>query len=228
MWDFEIFDKASRGPWGAVVLLFRTKARSLAALGALLILLLLAIDTFFQQVVEMQTRWTLLDVENASGMLLLSTVPRVTHYSPRVSMEYRDGVELLQKNEELLTVANSFFYDNGTQPTRFGNGTRADIPVNCSTSNCTWPIYETLGVCSSCHDVSENLTFGCKTGRADWIVNTTSTGPIAMPNGSFCGYFFETTNEIYVLMSGYMLEPTSSEPGAALLVRMLPLVNLER
>jgi hypothetical protein len=128
MWDFEIFDKASRGPWGAVVLLFRTKARSLAALGALLILLLLAIDTFFQQVVEMQTRWTLLDVENASGMLLLSTVPRVTRYSPRVSMEYRDGVELLQTNEELLTVANSFFYDNGTQPTRFGNGTRATSP----------------------------------------------------------------------------------------------------
>jgi hypothetical protein len=28
IWDFEIFDKASRGPWGAVMLLFRTKGRS--------------------------------------------------------------------------------------------------------------------------------------------------------------------------------------------------------
>ncbi|EAT86309.1 hypothetical protein HBH56_028760 [Parastagonospora nodorum] len=50
--DFEIFDKASRGAWGSVLLLFRTKGRSLAALGALLTVLLLAIDTFFQQVTE--------------------------------------------------------------------------------------------------------------------------------------------------------------------------------
>ena len=35
MWDFEIFDKASRGAWGATLLLFRTKGRSLAALGKL-------------------------------------------------------------------------------------------------------------------------------------------------------------------------------------------------
>jgi hypothetical protein len=45
--DFEIFDKASRGAWGSVMLLCRTKGKSLAALGALLTVLLLAIDTFF-------------------------------------------------------------------------------------------------------------------------------------------------------------------------------------
>jgi hypothetical protein len=57
MWDFEIFDKASRGPIGALMLLFRMKGRSLAALGALLIVLLLAIDTFFQQVVSFPDQW---------------------------------------------------------------------------------------------------------------------------------------------------------------------------
>lgn len=66
MWDVEIFDKASRDPWGAIMLLFRTKGRSLAALGALLVILLLAIDTFFQQVVALPARWTL---ENKSIML---------------------------------------------------------------------------------------------------------------------------------------------------------------
>jgi len=45
MWDFEIFDKASRGPMGALMLLYRTKGRSLAALGTLLIVLMLGIDT---------------------------------------------------------------------------------------------------------------------------------------------------------------------------------------
>ena len=46
IWDFEIFDKATRGPWGAAMLLYRTKGRSLASLGAIIILLLLAIDSF--------------------------------------------------------------------------------------------------------------------------------------------------------------------------------------
>jgi len=53
IWDFEIFDKATRGPCGAAMLLFRTQGRSLAALGALLIVLLLAIDTFLQQVINL-------------------------------------------------------------------------------------------------------------------------------------------------------------------------------
>jgi hypothetical protein len=55
--DFEIFDKASRGAWGSVLLLFRTSGKSLAALGALLTVLLLAIDTFFQQVTNLPERW---------------------------------------------------------------------------------------------------------------------------------------------------------------------------
>ena len=53
MIDFEIFDKASRGAWGSFLLLSRTRGRSLAALGAVLTLLLLATDTFFQQVIEL-------------------------------------------------------------------------------------------------------------------------------------------------------------------------------
>ncbi|KAF1970271.1 hypothetical protein BU23DRAFT_474533, partial [Bimuria novae-zelandiae CBS 107.79] len=52
MWDFELFDNASRGPWGSFMLLLRTKGKSLAALGAAIILLALAMDTFFQQVVK--------------------------------------------------------------------------------------------------------------------------------------------------------------------------------
>lgn len=59
MYDFEIFDKATRGPWGAAMLLYRTKGRSLAALGAILILLLLAIDSFLQQVIDLPERWYL-------------------------------------------------------------------------------------------------------------------------------------------------------------------------
>jgi hypothetical protein len=59
MIDFKIFDKASRGAWGSFLLLFRTKGKSLAALGAVLTLLLLATDKFFQQVSDLDERWVM-------------------------------------------------------------------------------------------------------------------------------------------------------------------------
>lgn len=54
-----------------------------------------------------------------------------------------------------------FLYNNGTRPIAFGNGTRPDIPLLCPTSTCTWPAYETLGVCGACEDASELLEFKC-------------------------------------------------------------------
>ena len=56
IWDFEIFDKATRGPWGAAKLLYRTKGRSLASLGAIIILFLLAINFFLQQTIDLPER----------------------------------------------------------------------------------------------------------------------------------------------------------------------------
>jgi hypothetical protein len=121
MWDFEIFDKASRGAWGAVILLFRTKGRSLAALGALLIVLLLAIDTFFQQVVDLPTRWTL---DSTASIL-----PRTIQYDPNMPIVYREGAEMNINDKDMFLVIEKFSYENGTQPVQFGNGTRPDIPV---------------------------------------------------------------------------------------------------
>jgi hypothetical protein len=121
MWDFEIFDKASRGPWGAVMLLFRTRGRSLAALGAFLIVLLLAIDTFFQQVVSLPTRWAL---DGKTGML-----PKTYRYVPRPPQVYHDGVEAYAGDKDMFLVVEKFSYENGTQPIQFGNGTRPDIPL---------------------------------------------------------------------------------------------------
>ena len=121
MWDFEIFDKASRGPWGAMMLLFRTKGRSLAALGALLIVLLLAIDTFFQQVVDLPDRWALQSTVAAASM--------AKFYDPHNPMQYQGGYESAQTDRDTFLLINKFAYGNGTQPVFFGNGTRPDIPV---------------------------------------------------------------------------------------------------
>ncbi|KAF1936729.1 hypothetical protein EJ02DRAFT_506389 [Clathrospora elynae] len=222
MWDFEIFDNASRGPWGSLLLLIRTKMRALAAVGAMIMLCSLALDPFFQQVVDFPDRWAL---QNTS-----SAIPRVITYSPPYIPEFQDGFEMSAADQSLEPIIHQFFYANGTQPVPFGNGTRPDIPLTCPSSNCTWPVYETLAVCSRCvsMDVSNLLSFTCLNTTIDWSTNT--TGPLSdetYPNGTVCGYFINATSEAPILMSGYRINEEGDEPedGEALLVRTLPLTK---
>jgi hypothetical protein len=158
--DFEIFDKASRGAWGSFLLLFRTKGRSLAALGAILTLLLLAIDTFFQQLVDLPERWSL----EGHG-----EIPRSIRYTGDQGDIWTDGELGIVEDLNLRQVTFKYFYYNGNQPVFFGNGTRPDIPLSCPSGRCDWDPYESLGFCSACADVSYLLTFACLSTKLDWI-----------------------------------------------------------
>ncbi|KAF2830651.1 hypothetical protein CC86DRAFT_283505 [Ophiobolus disseminans] len=220
MWDFEIFDKATRGPWGAAMLLFRTRGRSLAALGALLVILLLAIDTFFQQVVELPERWSREEVS--------SKIPRTEWYNPGVEKEFRGGFPIASNNPDLFHIVEKFSYGNGTQPIQVGNGSQPEIPLTCPTSKCTWPVYETLGVCSQCADISSYLTYACLTSKIDWLSSLPGgfTAEEKYPNGTMCGYFLNSTSEHPVLMSGRLMDANESTPAESLLMRTLPLTHL--
>jgi hypothetical protein len=182
----------------------------------------LALDPFFQQVVDFPDRWL------CDGK---SFIPKITQYDPQYNVIDRAGVAILEPTEDLSATAAQFFFGNGTQAVPFGNGTRADIPLSCPTSNCTWPQYQSLGVCSSCADVSHLLTYACLTTKVDWIANLTGAGTENLyPNGTVCEYFFNATSEAPVLMSGYNVNAVRSEAGAAaagetLLMRAMPLVT---
>jgi len=224
MWDFEIFDKASRGPWGAALLLFRTKGRSLAALGALLIVLLLAIDTFFQQVVTYPDGWA---PENSS-----SSIPIVRNYQPPFQTFFKAGIEQGQIDRFTSSLVQSYFYGNGSQPVLFGNGTRPDIPLSCPSSRCEWPEYDTLATCSSCEEVSESLdiTYACLNTTIEWTANW--EGPLAdvpQPNGIVCGHFLNITSSAPILLSGYVAQAQeyANTTGEALLVRTIPLADFD-
>jgi hypothetical protein len=221
--DTNLVAQLNRGPIGAMMLLFRTKGRSLAALGAVLIVLLLAIDTFFQQVVDLPDRWTLQPI---SG-----TIPRVIEYRPEVTQPHQFGYELAVFDRDLGAIAREFFWRNGTQPVPFGNGTRPDIPLSCPTSNCTWPPYETLAICSSCTDVTDilNFTYACLNTTIDW--SAAWYGPlkeVPYPNGTVCGHFVNSTSKAPTLLSGYVVpEDGDRTAGEALLVRAIPLTDFD-
>jgi hypothetical protein len=88
--DFEVYDKASRSAWGSMLLLFCTKGKFLAALGALLTVFLLAIDSFFPQVANFPERWTI----RGEGL-----IPRVVRYEPEVL--YMGDLPVAPQNQDL-------------------------------------------------------------------------------------------------------------------------------
>lgn len=108
MWDFEIFDKASRGPWGAAMLLYRTKGRSLAALGAVLIMFMLAIDTFLQQVVVFSERQVM--------STKLPEVPRTIRWEPDLPQVFQEGALLAFDEADMAHLVEKFSYGAGTTP----------------------------------------------------------------------------------------------------------------
>jgi hypothetical protein len=214
MWDFEMFDNASRGPWGAFLLLIHTKGKTIAALGALVTIFALALDPFFQQVVSFPEQWTL---QKQNG-----TLARAVRYEPPLNIEYWDGSEVVNPDPFVQIALDEFFMANGTQPVPFGNGSRVEFPLTCPSSNCTWPSYDTLGVCSECVESPELLDFACMYTRVDWTSTLNSTIS-SYPNTTVCGYFLNSTSAEPVLMSGYEVDEEGNPTGEALLMRTLPL-----
>lgn len=53
---FNVIDEASRGPWGSVELLWKTRVPSVVGLGALITMVALGIDPFMQQLISYPTR----------------------------------------------------------------------------------------------------------------------------------------------------------------------------
>ena len=54
--DMQVFDDASRGPWGSMTLLISLRARPVASIGALVTILALAFDPFVQLILTYPTR----------------------------------------------------------------------------------------------------------------------------------------------------------------------------
>jgi hypothetical protein len=89
-------------------------------------------------------------------------------------------------------------------------------------------VYETLGVCSQCADISDYLTYACITNRVDWTSQLKGGFGVETQylTAAMCGYFLNATGENPILMSGYLVKANSSNEDEALIMRALPLTNL--
>jgi hypothetical protein len=178
--DLQFFDEASRGPWGAFALLQHSRL-SVASLGALVTLFLLGFDPFIQQLITTPQRDT-------SYQAVSTAVHRASTFDQSVEMAAYENV-----NNTLIRLAGANPYTNVQMAISNGANSQGqidDFPASCPTSNCTWPKFQSLGLCSTCVDVTDyaQKNWKCEDGANntfDGFVGKNRTCSYKLPNSAF-------------------------------------------
>ena len=137
--DLVQYDDATRGPLGAFGLLRRLRLRHpLSSAGALIILLMLVIDPFTQQVIDYYDCGV--PVGGVNG-----TIPRTNVYLQRDTNKSQSMSGWIEPGMQAAIV------DGIISP---GRGVQAE----CPSGNCTFGDYSTVAYCSACEDVTKDLS----------------------------------------------------------------------
>ena len=140
--DLVRFDDASRGVWGSLILIARLRGLHLGSLGAVIGVIALANDPLIQQVV----RYRPCAYVDFSGT---ATIPRTSNYSV---VGFHNGA--LQRYLDIPMQAAIYkgVYNSFTAPA-----------PTCTTGNCTFPLFRTVGVCGGCQDFSDQIQYSLNT-----------------------------------------------------------------
>jgi hypothetical protein len=117
--DFDMIDEASKGPTGSIALLLRGRGEFPAIAGACLIVLLLAVGPFVQQIIAFEDR----PVSQSTA-----SIPTAQNYSTTADVD-----------QNSLSVDMKATVLNGALTTPVVE--YQDLP-NCATGNCTWANYQ--------------------------------------------------------------------------------------
>lgn len=139
--DLVIIDEATRGVWGAGRLLFTLRAWYLAYAGSFVFLAAFIIGPTVQQMVEIRIR----QIELPSN----ATVPICNNsYYEVIGLGSGSG-----QNRVNLPMIGAM-YDGFLQ-----TSSQSPLRPNCPSGNCTYPRYQSLGICHQCTDFSDQLVY---------------------------------------------------------------------
>ncbi|KAK6221948.1 hypothetical protein LQW54_001168 [Pestalotiopsis sp. IQ-011] len=150
--DMETFDEASRGSWGALKLLATARGGFLGSFGAIIAIVSLALGPFAQQIITYQTREVMIDNPGSA------TIARAQNYTGALpgNTSSTGYVPILPLKS---AVYNGLFAENGRP--------NAALKFECQTGNCTWPSFDTIGVCHKCVDLTPYMTRYCAASSTD-------------------------------------------------------------
>ncbi|KAL0933653.1 uncharacterized protein CTRU02_210452 [Colletotrichum truncatum] len=138
--DFQIFDQASRGPWGSLKLLVTTKGRIVGLMSAIILVSGIATSTLTQSIVTYPTRPIAL-AQNDSALTLRN-----------------EGYFWATANQN--AVRDIMFPINQAIPRSLNTPPDEVMPyhqASCQTNNCTWPLFTSLAVCVDMKNVTDLL-----------------------------------------------------------------------
>ncbi|EHK20936.1 uncharacterized protein TRIVIDRAFT_69949 [Trichoderma virens Gv29-8] len=138
--DFHVIDEASRGAWGSAVLIASRRGGLIASLGAFITIAALGIGTFVQQALNYDT------IYPASGNALIP----IAQYMNGVGTAPVGNGGTTANVDSVLTSAPYLAFFNPPS-------TNFTATAHCSTGNCTWSSYQSLGFCNTCKNLSRKL-----------------------------------------------------------------------
>lgn len=153
--ELDVFDEASRGPWGAMAFLWRMRRRGAtvaAMVGAFVMLSSLTMDPLAQQIIAFRTRY----VPRDGSMAWMTISKSYDHSQSGTGKQSITNTERCASRLIVVTATSSFDFQSSIVAGLI------DLPLSftysCATGNCTWPVFTTLGVCSSCRNVTAETT----------------------------------------------------------------------
>ncbi len=195
------YDYGSRGPLGSLALVYKhpksyaithssfdaalTRSRALVWLGTINTFLVIFYGTFTQQSLQLPSQ--------QYNRTELASIPRSLHYSSS-----RPRARTIMANEifsyESVSATMSLAVAEGLLPK---DRSPSDIAGNCPTGNCTWELYQTMGVCSNVIDVSSSITHKCQKNKTPFHQpGCNYSVPAIDKNSTVTGKVFETYQDI--------------------------------
>lgn len=140
LYDVHVIDQASRGTWGSLVLLWRFRFQHVAVLGSLLF----AFSAFTSPVTQLAISYPMRDIAVA-GEATAQVVREVRSPGDRLNMAGREA------------VYTALFADHTGFMEPIPYSSVAAGAVFCSTGNCTFNHYGSLGICMNTANISSHL-----------------------------------------------------------------------
>ncbi|KAM5346312.1 hypothetical protein ACJ41O_009317 [Fusarium nematophilum] len=159
----QVFDDASRGPWGSAMLLFNLRRRAVLAWALAVVTMAgLAVGPSAQQILDFPTRVSPLN--NVTAI-----IGQANNYVSRGNLE-GDRTNSLIPNPDLLKLQAAIL--NGAS----GQVFQPTLDCPSPATSCEWPKITTLGICSRFQNVTDTVTRNC-TGKINVMMNCTYEFP---------------------------------------------------
>ncbi|RGP71209.1 carboxylic ester hydrolase [Fusarium longipes] len=192
--DFDRIDAATRGPLGSLRVLLRTRKALNLQFGAALTLLVVGLDPFAQQIVQLRQN-VVFEQRSAQQIGDVALISRATSYSMGQTTVLQDtGMNATKYNYTVVNTQIPLSMESAimTGLSRSPWEVARETLVQCPTGNCTWNQFNTLGVCHKCNNITSDLRrvkdFGdalFALGNYQFDGESIPSTAFSLPNGHF-------------------------------------------